>query len=371
MKDSTILLLKMIKDGRTLNEISEALNLSNKQLFMRLSMLKHSGFNFDKVYNYNGDIQYAFDNQINFNENTYIHRQEKNVIVPEDTKTIRAVLISDTHIGNVKEELALIDRVMDYCAKEDIHIILHAGDFFEGIYCNKYKKNCKYSDPREQISYGLNAYPYDKNILTFALLGNHDATFWLRHGIDIKTILEERRHDIIPIGYGYGEMTIGGCRIRMKHEISRKGISIIPSQNISNKIVLKGHSHKYKVVHSDNSLTVYVPTASRVETDSVQSPIPSIIDMKLTLKNNKVTKECFEQYIFIDNKLVRVSENNYSIKLELENKKHQEREMKIKWKYPKLKKFTCSDSDEIIENINYEETEYNDIENKPVQKVKK
>ena len=50
MNDTTMKLLNLINEGKTVNEISETLKLSNKAIFCRLNMLRNAGYNFKRLY---------------------------------------------------------------------------------------------------------------------------------------------------------------------------------------------------------------------------------------------------------------------------------------------------------------------------------
>lgn len=302
MKDDNILLLQLISENKTLNEISSILGLSNKQLFTRLSMLRNSGYLFDREYSYNGEINYLF-------HNPFMKNNIPTIKIPKDIKAIKAILISDTHLGHINDSIECIDAVYNYCAKEGINIILHAGDFFEGIYVER-KKQCKFESAEEQIKYGLNNYPYDKNILNFILLGNHDATFLTKNGIDIQEILLNRRHDLIPIGYGESDISIGNFTITMRHQIS----NIKMNPDTRTKLLLYGHSHTFSTNCDLNhtSLIVHIPTLSYVETGIKKNTLPSIIEMNLFINNKSIYKECFKHFIFNqNNNPICISETNY------------------------------------------------------------
>ena len=50
MTENQELLLKLIKEGRTCNDISKELNISNKQLYNRLLTLKNNGIMLERKY---------------------------------------------------------------------------------------------------------------------------------------------------------------------------------------------------------------------------------------------------------------------------------------------------------------------------------
>lgn len=320
MNTQTQDLIELIKQNKSLNEISTILGLSNKQLFIKLSMLRNSGYVIDKNYYYNGEIKYSLSNPFKISDDTIY------VTTPKDTSTIRVLLTSDTHLGNINDNIECIHNMTEYCIINNIHLVLNCGDFFDGIYPEN--PSNKISDSLEQIAYGLKNYPYDKNILNFVLLGNHDATFWLKDGIDIKTVLENRRHDIIPVDYGYGRVNIGGCQFRMQHPLSNENNKDIPKL-CKDMIILKGHSHKFKVMQGNDNLSITVPCLSNVSAGYELNPIPSMIDMQLDINEGSLSTQHLQQFIFIDNKPVRISEIDYHVPINIINPKYEEEHKEV------------------------------------------
>ena len=64
MSDLTNKIIELIKQNKSVNEICEITNLSNKQLFNIISIIGNSGYLFDKKYYYDGDIVYTLRNKI-------------------------------------------------------------------------------------------------------------------------------------------------------------------------------------------------------------------------------------------------------------------------------------------------------------------
>lgn len=309
MSDETKILIELIKQNKSLNEISQILGLSNKQIFMRLSMLRNSGYLIDKNYYYNGDIRYQLHDPFKSTADII------SVITEKDCDTIRIMLTSYTHLGHNDDEIRYIDSMMEYCINNDIHLIFNLGDFFEGFYESR-RNYVKFNTPEEQITYALQNYPYDKNILNFILLGNHDTTFWTEFGIDIKTVLENRRHDLVPVDYGYGEINVGGCLFRMQHTLSDEYNKEIP-KNHDNRIILKGHSHRYKTNHNGNSLNINVPSLSNLNINPSIMNVPGIIDMQLNINNTTICRQQLKHFIFINNQMVQVDEVVYNIPIKV------------------------------------------------------
>lgn len=295
-------LISMIKQNKSVNEICKMLRISPKQLAIKLNMLKMQGYYTDKDYDMNGmtflKIENPFETEKTIEIEDYNSKPKKNV---------RFVAISDTHLGNKLDDLNYINALYNYCIKNNVHIILNAGDLCEGIYPDKHEATTKNS--QEQLDYVLKNYPYDKGILNFLTLGNHDASFYYQEGIDIKKFLENRRLDIIPIGYGYGKLNLANCPIIMQHKIERAGLEMPFEEGL----VLKGHAHKYRTTPSKNgNLTIYVPSLSNVVpgNDGIHTPLPALLDIKLEVNDLFIKQEYIQYFIYINGEFVRASELN-------------------------------------------------------------
>jgi len=200
--------------------------------------------------------------------------------------------------------------MFNYCTKENINLIFHLGDFFEGIIPGSLDKQ-KYTSTNEQIERVLSNYPSVDNILTITLLGNHDASFWLDAGIDIKTILENRRHDIIPIGYEKGIVNINDYNFLMNHPIGRVHCDNL-EETKSSQIFLNGHSHRFKIINRPKKITIFVPSSSNMKNDNNElflgTGIPSIIDAEFNIKGTTKNNIIIKQYILYNNELIKIGE---------------------------------------------------------------
>ena len=184
-------ILELVKQNYSANEISNVLGITNKQLFYRLNQIKNKGFNIDKKFYSNGEIEYFLkkDNQDNYN-------YKNSIIIPKKDNELKTIVISDLHLSSIYENLDVLNRIYNYCIKNDIHIIINAGDV---NHCVRYSNNQKKynSSNLKQIEHMLKVYPYDKNILNYILFGNHDYHMLTDDGIDIGNVLENKRHDLI------------------------------------------------------------------------------------------------------------------------------------------------------------------------------
>lgn len=285
-------IIELIGNGRTLNEICKQLNLTRKQLYYRLKTLQMHGFEFDRVYYYDGNIKYVNENQV-----IDTNRDGIDLITKTCDQQINIMLISDIHFGSKYDDYKLLDKIYNYCVLNNIHIIINAGDLIDGINLGKEKRIKSFE---RQIDFLIKNYPYDKNIINFICLGNHDIDSFMTNNQDIETALYNLRHDLVSLGYGVGNINIKNESIYVKHNISGYNCPHIPSESI----IILGHSHKASIYPNDN-LYIHVPPLSNISNDI--NGFPGAMVMKITFKNGYFKFGLFEQLIISD-KIYKINE---------------------------------------------------------------
>ena len=321
MDNLEIKLLNMLNMNKSMYEINKELGLSNDIIYKMLFAIKNKYKMFENIV-FNDGIQYTNFYNLFGNSNTYLNMEGK------DNK-IRIMLVSDLHLGNHNDSIKAIDLMYNYVVNNKINVILNLGDFFEGVTRNK---TCKFEDYDEQVNYALDNYPSDKSITNFLLLGNHDISLMLDKKIDIKKIIENKRNDIILTGIGRSNLYINGFRFRLDHETRRYPVE--PSSCFNNGIILKGHSHKYKVISSNSSMVIYIPTLSDVLTNQYSCYFPSMIDMTLHFKNSHLNNVTLMNYIVLYDELMLMNEQRITVDIEKNNiyldKELEKKKIKIK-----------------------------------------
>lgn len=303
------LLFELIKQKLTINEICEQLQLSRKQIYYNLRMMEDKGFEFNRQYYDNGDIIYTPKTIITQNnQKNYVD------IITGNSNTLRAVAISDLHIGNKKQRLDAIDKIYDYCAKEGIHIIFICGDLIDGTY-GKGDKLIK--NPEQQIEFVLNKYPYDHSILNIAVLGDHDYSVAESASQNLAVALKNYRHDIIPIGFGLGEININKGKIVLMHKFGYKYQKefdkITSANNLHNDLILQGHYHSpFKIKNIKSNYIVNIPSLSDIRDFNIE-PFPSAVKIEIEFHKNHFSRANFSKLLINDN--VLVDEKCESIKL--------------------------------------------------------
>ena len=292
------IILKLINSNATVNEICNITSLSPRQLFHRLNMLKMKGYDFRKKYYYDGEISYDLINSVQ-NE----PKNETTIITSPEDNEFRAVLISDLHFGSIYESLYKLDAVYDFCIKNGFNIIFNIGDLIDGNTSSS-PIFLKIKSISKQINHLLEKYPYDKNIVNFICLGNHDYDALSNEVIDLHKIFDLKRHDLVSLGYGYGFINIKNDKIALRHPIN--GVSREKLCEFSKGILLSGHSHKYKI-NVGFDYNVYVPTISDLKLNG-ENTLPSFLTLNVEFDKGCFKNANYEQYSFFGDKIYKMSE---------------------------------------------------------------
>lgn len=262
-------ILKMMNDEYTLNEIASKLWLSPKMIHQIICEIMNDDYFIHPIYYDNGNIRYIFEDEDNINiftTNSYF----------------RALVISDLHFGSKQENLNYLYKVYDYAKDNNIHIIINCGDIIDGAF-GKTLKNIY--DIDKQIERVIQKYPYDKSILNFICLGNHDYNA-LECGYDISIIFKER-FDLINLGYEESLINIENDQIIIRHPFK------VSNDIFNSKLILEGHHHKMMLKAKENCFCVNVPSLSDLTFGNKRTP--GFIDMNLFLNNGLISNGYFRQ----------------------------------------------------------------------------
>lgn len=317
MTDINKCIIEMLNENKSMKEIASTLNISQKQLYIKIKQIINYGYQLNSSYNYNSDIYYKIEKK------DYVKADnEISIKLSNNNKEFRCIVISDTHIGNKKSDINLIKRVYDYASKNDISIIFNCGDIIEGSYTTDRKS---LNDVHSQVEYFVKNYPYDKNINNFIILGNHDYHSFYYDGLDISKKIHNSRYDIVPIGFGKGIVNVKQDSLLLEHSLS---IVDNPKLTSDSKIALVGHGHMMKTKVYDK-LYICIPTLSYVSPDKTKNVVPGFVDMKISLDKGKF--EFLEaKHMMVTPKIVEASQSRCRIKT-IFNKEF-DNSNKTKWK---------------------------------------
>ena len=127
--------------------------------------------------------------------------------VPYGCKHYDVVLTADMHIKDVDGKvLRSYDALIDYCTKNNIHLVLSLGDFFHGV--GSYQLDYENAvGNRNVIEKTISDIPAVDGIYYGILGGNHDKNI-SRYGFDPIKMLSEGREDFLDLGYTHSTVTI-------------------------------------------------------------------------------------------------------------------------------------------------------------------
>ena len=293
-------LLELLKKQATIDDLSNWFSLSQKQIYQRILKLKNKGYNILRKDFASGKVQFELTNKIIDDTN------EKILYTLPNTDSLRVIVSSDTHLGNIKQNIEALNGEYDYAAKNDIHVILGCGDMLDGFFSSKFKFSI-YNSYDEQFEKALKTYPFDSSIINYNVLGNHDEDYLNNNYVDIRNAILNRRYDIFPISYKNASIKIKNDEIKLFHPSEKC------NYKLDDNIVFRGHSHKAKFVDSEHAnqqgTYVYVPTLSNMNND-----IPSIYDVEFFFNSVGIIKEInISTLVFINGEFIKVNEYLHKI----------------------------------------------------------
>ena len=300
MNDINKTIIDLIGQNKNMREISQILNISEKQLYVRIKQIINYGYVMEPSYSYNSDIYYNFKR-----ESEVDTRNRVSLKMSKDNNLFRCIVISDLHIGSSDSDIRLLNIVYEYAIKNGINVILNCGDTIEGDYTSESKI---IKDVYSQLDYLTSKHPYDRSINNYMIFGNHDYHSLCFDGLDISKTIHGSRYDIIPVGFGQGYIDIKKDSIILFHQIYKDFKPIIKSE----KVLLSGHGHLMKTKLRD-IFWLGVPTLSYKSNDKTKDVIPGFIDLNINLSNDRF--EYFEaKHMIVNPKVVQVSETRGSVK---------------------------------------------------------
>lgn len=293
-------IIELIAKNKNMREISNILNISEKQLYVRIKQIINYGYLLEPSYSYNSDIYYNFKKEnVNFDKNRVSIKMSK------DNNQFRCLVISNLHIGSIDGDIKLINVVYDYAIRNGINVILNCGDIIEGDYTSEEKI---IKDIYSQLDYLIKNHPYDKSVNNYMIFGNHDYRSLHYNSLDISKTIHNNRYDIIPVGYGQGFIDLKKDSIILFHQLYKDFKPVIKNE----KVILSGHSHMMKTKLRD-IFWLGIPTLSYKSNDKTKDVIPGFIDLNIIFSNDKF--EYLEaKHMIINPNVIQVSETRGNVK---------------------------------------------------------
>jgi len=189
--------------------------------------------------------------------------------VPVKTKdnTIKFGVIGDTHIGSLYQRTDALKLFYKACSEEGVRHVLHVGDVIDGWHVYKGQEFELHPEGRSwpgQRDMFAQSIPYNPDIETIFISGNHDASYKNVIGMVVGDELQRIRPDFKFVGQDVGDVILKAkdgsqLKIRLVHPgggtayaISyrlQKFIEAIPGGDKPDLLCL-GHYHKAEILPS-------------------------------------------------------------------------------------------------------------------------
>lgn len=163
-------------------------------------------------------------------------------------------VVSDTHFGSKMERPEELKQAYQVFAEEGIQVVYHAGDLTSGckVYAGQENETLVWG-MNEQADHLAELYPRVPGVVTYFILGNHDASYLKLSGSDVGTAIQQRRPDIVYLDQIQGKIQLApGVTVMLWHPggagsyaLSYKGQKLINSLEGGTKpqIIISGHYH--------------------------------------------------------------------------------------------------------------------------------
>lgn len=184
---------------------------------------------------------------------------------------MRFGLVSDTHGGSKFEQLTALKAFYRHADELEVDAFIHAGDFVQGSdrmhLGMEHEVHAHGSDA--QVSYVVGTYPTsERGVKTYAISGNHDASFLKDGGSNVVRQIAKGREDIVYLGQDAAYLTIGNLRAYVVHPDGggsyaksykpQKMASALPADR-DVRLLLLGHYHVYGSFRERKTHTLMLP----------------------------------------------------------------------------------------------------------------
>jgi predicted phosphodiesterase len=248
-------LLEAIKNPVTIEALASKFGVDSDRIKTALWTIAERGFN----------IFIAQDNLVHL-KTVATHLAAPVVRKWEGEQIIRFGIVSDSHLGSYFQQLSFLRYAYERFAFEGISQVYHCGDIVDGSGMRRgheYEVFCHGADG--QARYVKEKYPFDPNIRTDFITGNHDLAFLTQAGHDIGKSIANLREDLRYLGPELAKIQLTpNCQLELWH--GRDGSAYAKSYALQKyveamsggdkpNILFAGHRHKqlytfYRNVHS-------------------------------------------------------------------------------------------------------------------------
>ena len=250
-----------VKNGMSIDAYMEKFHIGYKELQGLLYIWDMCGKDVEIVRNGNEMVfkknirKIVSNNKANFN----------------DLNCSEILVLSDTHFGNIHNQLHLVNELYQEAYNRGITEVLHVGDLTDGNYPNREENHRQQflHGFDDQVGYVVDMYPQVEGMTTYYILGSHDETHYKNGRATVDYWLDKCRSDMKFLGQDIGEIKLNNVKFLLDHPgggsaqalsyKAQKRIEILESHN-KPKILLIGHYHKSYAFSYRNVQCIQVPS---------------------------------------------------------------------------------------------------------------
>lgn len=254
-----------IKSGKTIKENSQNLGITEIELYGLIELL-------NTLYNKKIELITTEDNEIVIIKKQ-IRKVQKEIKPPkEECIYSKFLLVSDTHLGNNRQQLHILNDLYEIAYQKEIDTVYHCGDLVDGDYSSVRKEQSRQVFLHgfdEQAGYVVDMYPQINGITTKFILGSHDETHYKNGQATLGYWIPKcRSKDMVYLGQDQVLEEINGVKIMLDHPGggSAYALSYNPQKRIEElesgykpKILAIGHYHKFYTSTYRNVHVIEVP----------------------------------------------------------------------------------------------------------------
>lgn len=179
-----------------------------------------------------------------------------------DGDTVTFGVISDTHLGSIYTDVAMVDSAFEECAERGAEFVVMPGDIFEGLshrpgHCYE----CSHLGYSAQLNHGREVLGRWSDIPIYMIDGNHDRWYIKSNGAVICEELARSLDHVTFLGHDEGDIDCSGVAIKTWH--GEDGSSYAFSYRIQKlvesftggekpQVLIAGHTHKAFYVFDRN-----------------------------------------------------------------------------------------------------------------------
>lgn len=273
-------MIALLQSGVTFSKLKSKTGMCSSELVKRVHRLESNGYLIHRLFTEQGVKFKILDEPLK-----PLHDNIKIDIIDR----FSCIATSDSHIGNIYENLELLKKLYRYAEEHNIRYIIHLGDMVEGPELENGRNNrIKRFDINDQVNYLTRYYPKSDKVDTLYILGNHDDRC-KNKGIDISEIITRRRMDMHFLGYKNSSLKIGNVNVLLHHPFSIERSAKYDDEvkdlylNPDFDLILRGHTHHNDIYVNDmNSLVVDVSAC-------YNSPSRDFVTAyEVTIKNSEI-----------------------------------------------------------------------------------